>query len=361
MKKNIKSQLKKFFELLRDYLKSILTRQRKLGIVLMLLGVVVGIVGFLNHYGKLQLSVFATKFFSDFYTNISTDLISIALTILVIDRLNEQRATEQIKRQLIRDLSSSDYGFATRAARELKANDWLYDGSLNGADISGANLYNENLYGLQMVRGWLIGANLEFTNLNNATISDVTMNGSRLTEARMRNINLSESYISGSVLYKAVMTNSDLRRTDLSDSNLVNAILSDSNMEQASVENSDLSGANLTNVNLHFGKLIKANLIDSNLSSAILTNAFLYRANLTNANLENANFENADCREVLLLGARIDLASLSKARALRGAIMPDGSRYDGRFRLYWDELSAKNRGIDLDNPEIRQWWYLNDV
>lgn len=360
MKEKSETHLKDFLESLKSFFQIIFAPQRILGIMLMLIGIAVGFLGYFNRYEKLQLGEFANRFLSDFYANISTDLVSIALTILVIDYLNEKRATEQKKYQLVRELGSSDHGFATRAVRELIANEWLYDGSLNGAYLSGANLHNEDLYGLQMTDGWLIGANLEYTNLNDATISNVIMNGSKLTNARMWNINLSKTSLGDSVLYGTQMTKGDLREVRMPNSNLVNAVLSDSNMEWASLDGSDLSSANLTNVNLDFGRLIEANLSNANLSGATLKNTHMYRANFTNTNLENVDFEFADCRNIVLLGARLDITELSKARSLRGAIMPDGSRYDGRFRLFYDELDAKSRGVDIDDPEVRKWWYLND-
>lgn len=98
---------------------------RSLGIVALLLGILIAIVGYLNQHNGFYLGEFLGQVIQDFYTNVSTDLASIALTVLVIDYLNERRAQQQLKAQLIREMGGSDMGIALRAVSELDAKGWV--------------------------------------------------------------------------------------------------------------------------------------------------------------------------------------------------------------------------------------------
>lgn len=49
--------------------------------------------------------------------------------------------------------------------------------------------------------------------------------------------------------------------------------------------------------------------------------------------------------------------TLNQRRAVLGAILPDGSRYDGRFNLPHDIRLAEKRGYDLNNPEEAARFY----
>jgi uncharacterized protein YjbI with pentapeptide repeats len=73
-----------------------------------------------------------------------------------------------------------------------------------------------------------------------------------------------------------------------------------------------------------------------NLSGAVLREAQLSHANLQGANLSVTNLRGADLSRVNLEGARVSEEELAKAHRLRGATLPDGSRYDGRFDLPGD-------------------------
>jgi hypothetical protein len=95
----------------------------------------------------------------DFYANVAASLVTITIAVLTIDWLNErqaerqrtereelaerqriereqvaeQLAAQQLKAQLIREMSSSDNGIALRAVEELRAHMWFTDSVLKGA------------------------------------------------------------------------------------------------------------------------------------------------------------------------------------------------------------------------------------
>jgi len=171
------------------------------------------------------------------------------------DRI-EQRQTERRKAQLIERLSSDDHQTALRALWEIRAYGWLWDGSLNRADLSGANLAGGDLSGGDLRKVWLVGARLAA---------------------------------------------SDLR---------------DANLEGADLTSADLSGARLKG-------------------------AHLRRANLAGANL---------------MGVDVDIATLSGCGGLVGATMPDGSRYDGRYRLSGDLDPLRLVGGLRDDDTLADWY-----
>lgn len=114
--------------------------------------------------------------------------------------------------------------------------------------------------------------------------------------------------------------------------------LSSANLQKADLSMADLQGANLSHVNLEGARLFRSNLRGCNLDSAILKDALLRGANLQGAyNL---------CDE-----------QLSMTSTMRGAMMPDGSRYDGRFKLPGDLFTIHSWRIDANNPEALADFY----
>jgi uncharacterized protein YjbI with pentapeptide repeats len=170
------------------------------------------------------------------------------------------------------------------------------------------------------------------------------------------------------------------------------ALLAGVDLQQVDMRGADLQGADLRDANLWRIDLLGANLREANLNRADLRWARLARSNLTGASLRAANLRGADLRDAEIAGAdlrganlwdamlgaqyeeaRLDPdkpgkriseevaraveAQLAQVRALRGAIMPDGSRYDGRFDLEGDVLGAQQQGIDLNDPAARAAFY----
>src|SRR6266508_297747 len=86
-----------------------------------------------------------STFVHDIYANAATSLLSISLTVLLIDRLYEQRDRAQLKKRLIWEMGSQDQALAVRAVKELRDAGWLTDGSLEGVDLTLANLAQAQL------------------------------------------------------------------------------------------------------------------------------------------------------------------------------------------------------------------------
>ncbi len=184
----------------------------------------------------------------DFYANVTVDCFSIAFAILVLNRLSEQRAKEQLKKQLIREIANPDNGIAIKALNELRRNYSLKQGALAHQYLPGANLQ---------------GVVLDYANLEGV-------------------------------------------------------------------------------------RLFKANLEDARLWGCILKKASLLSANLTNADLSGCN----------LRGAIVSDEQLVVAKRLLGAILPDGSQYDGRLTLS-DDLRLAQSIMKMSASKIQSSFGLS--
>lgn len=111
-----------------------------------------------------------------------------------------------------------------------------------------------------------------------------------------------------------------------------------------------LAGRSLRCANLRGADLHKADLHDVDLSEAHLEWADLSMANLLDAKLVLVDLRGADLSMANLHGADLSMANLNGAinlteqqlvqiYRLKGAILPDGTRYDGRLNLPGDTES----------------------
>lgn len=117
--------------------------------------------------------------------------------------------------------------------------------------------------------------------------------------------------------------------------------------------------------------LMDGTLRGKDLRGAALRDCNLYQADLRDADLINADLYNADLYEAKLAGAKISVEQLISTKTMRWAVMPDGSKYDGRYNLYHDfavmerkefdptdhESCAKYYDVPLNNYLEGQRWY----
>lgn len=148
-------------------------------IVLLILAIVSSVSGYFYVHSEINLLIII----SDFYANISAELASIAITVIIIDRLNERRRqreqTENRKKRLIREAGSTVNSVAINAIEELRECCWLIGNDsllkntqLPNADLSGAFLENANLSGTNLSRANLSKAELFGANLSGALLID---------------------------------------------------------------------------------------------------------------------------------------------------------------------------------------------
>ena len=147
---------------------------RRVALALLLIAAITAILGYMNQHGGLLLPI---PVVTDFYANISTELASIALTVLVIDTLNERRAVQQEKQNLILQMSSPTNSIAKEAVRILRMRGWLIDGTLHRANLLRANLRKAYLEGID-----LRGASLDKADLQGAYLQRANLEGVKKLE-----------------------------------------------------------------------------------------------------------------------------------------------------------------------------------
>ncbi|GAB5492931.1 MAG: hypothetical protein Phog2KO_31460 [Phototrophicaceae bacterium] len=190
-----------------------------------------------------------------YVTNVFTELLSIVITVFVLDRLNARRQDKQELTRLKALLGSNESVVTKIAVAELKAKGWLEDGSLKGANLANANLagarlYNANLEGADLPFANLESTKLWFANLENVNLESAKLNGANLWNTNLQGVSLS---------------NAELEGADLSGVNLQDGCLQATNFKNTSLQNTNLQYALLDRVNLQ-----GASLVDANLQGAIL-------------------------------------------------------------------------------------------
>lgn len=214
---------------------------------LFILAVIIIVIGYLNQHGAI-LSL--SNVMGDFYANVSSELLSIVITVAILERLNSRRVDKQELLRLKVLLSSNEPVVTKIAISELKARGWLYDGSLEGADLEGADLEGADL----------TGANLEGVDFGRAN----------LTDANLYHTNLREAKFIGATLSNAILWRADLERATIAQSNLTEASLENANLVEARLVSVILRGADLKGADLTGANLSHTDLLDADLSGAIL-------------------------------------------------------------------------------------------
>jgi len=155
--------------------------------------------------------------------NLVPEAISVIFTVLILDRLADNRATEELKRRLVREADSRDNSTAISAVDWMRAAGWLtiHDSValLQGADLSYANLNTANLH-----QANLEDVNLLDSRLQEARINDANLKGANLGYARLQNTNLWHTNLEKANLFRAFLGGTDLSEANLKGANLEQAI-----------------------------------------------------------------------------------------------------------------------------------------
>jgi len=122
------------------------------------------------------------EWWSGLLQNFGTEMAGAIATFLLFELIV---GTRQLKQQLIRELGSKDNAIAKHAAEELSAHGWLRDGSLEGAQLIGANLQWASLLGSNLQRARLIGANLARAQLLGANLQRAKLGEANLERANL--------------------------------------------------------------------------------------------------------------------------------------------------------------------------------
>jgi hypothetical protein len=178
------------------------TPLRIAGAAALVLAFLIGIVGYLNERELLYPTETVKQLLKYLSANVSTELASVAITLLFVDCLYQRREEEREKRRLILQMGSPDNAFAVEAIRALRSHGWLEDGSLKraylmGANLQGANLLDANLQGANLALAKLQGASLTFANLQGANLALTKLQGAYLGGARLQGADLQSAKLQG--------------------------------------------------------------------------------------------------------------------------------------------------------------------
>ena len=201
---------------------------------------------------------------------------------------------------------------------------------------------------ISLANGNLIGVKWKGADLNGADLSRAYLYGATLSGTRLREANLSGANLFGADLIKADLNGADLSHANLSVADLDRADLRHANLEKAHLSGAILSGtrlreANLSGANLFRADLSNAYLYGANLSGADLITADLNWADLSHANLSGADLDRADLSHANLSGANLSGAinywheQLREASSLKGATMPDGTKYEDWIKTHGED------------------------
>ena len=153
-----------------------------LGIGSLLLGILIILV-------TVPMPGFFINLIKDYSVHVSTDLIFVAITILIIDRINKKEAKKREIQDLIFRMGSANNVVATEAARRLKGGDF-WSVSLKGERFPGADLTKADLKKADLRNTDLFGTNLTEADLENALLEGATIIDTNLRRANLWNAHL---------------------------------------------------------------------------------------------------------------------------------------------------------------------------
>jgi uncharacterized protein YjbI with pentapeptide repeats len=123
---------------------------------------------------------------------------------------------------------------------------------------------------------------------------------------------------------------------------------------EANLENNSFSGANLQRAIMDSAKLKNTTWFDADLEGAFMDHADLRNATLSmqmpDLSITEAKLKGVTLSFAKLQGAEISNSQFVQLRSLWKAIMPNGNRYDGRFKLS-DDIELHNKSAkDIADP-----------
>ncbi|MCP4935772.1 MAG: pentapeptide repeat-containing protein [bacterium] len=143
-----------------------------------------------------------------------------------------------------------------------------------------------------------------------SVLEDRSIEGMNLSRANLGEVNLSGASMIGTNLVEANLRLSNLTGVRLCEADLAGADLYGAKLEAADLGSAKLEAVNLVEANLEGAVLEEANLKGAYLTSACLKGAFVSRADLNGVVLHGANLEGASMVETNLEGADLELANL---------------------------------------------------
>jgi len=183
--------------------------------------------------------------FLDYYTNLSAELLSIALTLSVISVLSRQHERRQFthereKATMLKRLLSVELDEKREIVKRLRDEDYLVDGTMHNLNLSSADLQHLDLSHADMET-----INLSAANLSHSRFTGTDLQGANLSKATLRFVRCENAR-----LLEANLTRADLRMANFTGADLRYAELENADLDGAILDAADLRGANFTGANL---------------------------------------------------------------------------------------------------------------
>lgn len=184
-------------------------------------------------------------------TNIYTEIISIAVTVLILDYLQERRDNrnriKDLQEQLVRDAGSPVNDIARNAIHNLRKRGWLggdYSFELMKSAVpTDSVLVGKNLGLANLKRVNLGFANLSWSNFFHTNLSEINAPSSIWNGATMHGANLSGANISTSEMRGTLLMGASLRRSFLGWTDFTGACFDNAGLIGASFYGAQLKDA----------------------------------------------------------------------------------------------------------------------
>ncbi|WP_228016344.1 pentapeptide repeat-containing protein [Leptolyngbya ectocarpi] len=179
-------------------------------------------------------------------------------------------------------------------------NKWRQQNLLVKPDLTNLEFDRKSLQGVNLSRANLTGANLSGVDLWKANLVLANLTNADLSKARLRDANLIRANLSGARLQEV---------------NLLGANLIDSQLRDADFNKADLSLAHFQGANLDGASLVQANVIETDLRFANLSRSNLSGVTMFHTQALGTRFEN-----VVFTGARIQDWNINSDTRFDGAV-----------------------------------------
>jgi len=262
--------------------------------------------------------------------------------------------------ELITALLSPDWQTAMSAVEELRTQNWLYDGSLMGAELHGVDWHSGDLFMANMEQADMRGGNFSEANLFMSKLAGANFQGANftrtgLTEASLAGANLREAIFEGAEctptdfsqanLQEAKMAGVNLTSSHFIDAILANADLRHAQMSRIVARNAVLKGAQCHGVQVVFADFNHADCSGATFTRADMRHANLQMANFMGANLTGANLQGARLWGTNFQNANLDDVVMRECHFDGNTVLPDGAQWspsvdmqrytNPKFEGYW--------------------------
>jgi hypothetical protein len=167
-----------------------------------------------NNLGTINLRLLL----GEAYNNMIWEILGVAFTVLIIDKLYQTQQERQEKKELILRLQSRDTRMVAEAANVLRTRGWLAAGALCHTNLNKARLR---------------GLNLRLADFSDADLKESSLDETDLAEAKLERTNLQQANLRGANLKSADFAGADLKEANLSGAKLDEATgLSDGQLSQ---------------------------------------------------------------------------------------------------------------------------------